>query len=146
DLAWDAYGPSGSSPLARGVLDAEIAGIGSPEQRVVWQTARAGYGEERLAQDRSRIEAAVRSVEESLARSRWLAGSAYSLADIAMFAYLKYLPSLVPAVASEAAAPRAMAWLRSVEERPAVRRALARAHAQDAFAVAAPGPERIRWG
>ncbi|MGH8228884.1 MAG: glutathione S-transferase family protein, partial [Steroidobacteraceae bacterium] len=44
DLAWDAYGPSGSSPLARGVLDAEIAGIGSPEQRVVWQTARAAYG------------------------------------------------------------------------------------------------------
>jgi glutathione S-transferase len=70
----------------------------------------------------------------------------FSLADVAVFAYFKYLPALGSARLSESEAPRALAWLRAISERPAVRAALARGRTADPFATATPAPEQIRWG
>lgn len=146
ELAWHAYGARGLSGLAPGELSAALERIPAKERRDLWKAAVAGLGEEQLARARSRVEAAVEKIESRLEGAPWLAGSGYSLADIAVFSYFKYLPALSPGVVSDAAAPRAMSWMRAVAARPAVRAVLARGRARDAFAIAAPGPEQIRWG
>ena len=85
-------------------------------------------------------------LETELADSEWLAGPAFSLADIAMFAFVNYLPRLTPDLVNAQKAPRTTAWLKRVSDRPAVKAALALARSPDPYAVAAPGPEHIRWG
>ncbi len=147
ELAWQAYGGARSlGALAPGALSAAVERIPVKEGRELWKTAAAGLGEEQLARARGRVDEAVKKIEAQLAGSQWLAGSAYSLADIAVFPYFKYLPELCPGLVSDAATLRAMSWMRAVAARPTVRSALARGRAADPFAVAAPGPEQVRWG
>jgi GSH-dependent disulfide-bond oxidoreductase len=148
DLAWEAYGTRGLRALALepAALQIVLDRIPVKARREGWKAAVAGLGAERLSLARERTEAAIEKVETQLAESAWLAGSAYSLADIAVFAYLKYLPALCPNVLNGEAAPRATSWMHKIEARPAVRAALARGRAGDPFGVAAPGPEHVRWG
>ncbi len=147
-LAWEAYGRRAFLELHPdpAALQATIARIPVQERRDAWKVAAAGIGEEELARAGARVEAAIRKVDAELASSHWLAGPAYSLADIAVFSYFEYLAALRPKVLSEQTAPRAVAWLRKIEARPAVRAALSRGRAADPYAVAAPGPEQVRWG
>jgi GSH-dependent disulfide-bond oxidoreductase len=145
ELAWQAYGGHGDSALAA-KLRAAIESVAMPERRESWSAALAGYSDERLVQARSRVEAAVEKIESTLRASRWLAGDSFTLADVAVFPYVRYLPRIAPGTVSEASTPRMVAWLRAVAERPAVREALGRGRATDPFALAAPGPEQIRWG
>jgi GSH-dependent disulfide-bond oxidoreductase len=146
ELAWSAYGAGGLSALSPAELSAALERIPTRERRDLWTTSVAGLREEQLALARGRIKAAVEKIESRLEGAPWLAGSEYSLADIAVFSYFKYLPALFSGGVSDAAAPRAMSWMRAVAARPAVRAALARGRASDPFAIAAPGPEQIRWG
>jgi glutathione S-transferase len=136
EVAWDAYGV----PLP------EVDRIVPREQRPLWQAAARGYGEEQLARARRRIHELVGRMEAALAHAPWLAGAAFSLADVAAFAYFKFLPAICPEIANAAATPRAIDWLAAVESRPAVQHALSVGRAPDPFAVAAPAPEQIRWG
>ncbi len=74
----------------------------------------------------------------------WLAGESYSLADIDAFAIARSLPLLAPDL-MEARAP-VSDWLARVEERPAVRAALATGGWERPETAFAPGPEHARWG
>jgi glutathione S-transferase len=124
--------------------------MGSPdkaptrERRHAWAEAIEGYSHSRLEQANERIGLAIERIEERLAQSGWLAGDAFSLADIAVFSYAYYLSELTPQLL--AGAPQMTAWLRNVAARPAVEEALAMTHHGAPFATAAPGPERVRWG
>jgi len=138
ELAWNRYRPEG--------FDRASEGAPTPERRHAWGEAVQGYSEERIAQAKERILLAVAKTEERLAKSDWLAGDAFSLADIAVFSYAYYLPRLFPEAVSADAAPRTADWLRRVSGRPGVKRALASGRSGDPFATAAPGPERVRWG
>jgi glutathione S-transferase len=135
ELAWNAYRPRGQK-----------APEGAPtrERKHAWEEAVAGYSDQQIAQAKERIGLAIAKVEERLAASDWLAGDAFSLADIAVFAYAHYLPKLLPDVIGQS--PRTDAWLRRVADRPAVKEALAMTRSGAPFATAAPGPERVRWG
>lgn len=145
ELAWMAYGIHGiGEQAARARAAAEE--IASFAARDAWKSALAGYSDERLGQARARVDAAVENVETTLGDSAWLAGSSFSLADVAVFPYLNYLPALMPERVSDAATPRTTAWLRAVAERPAVQEALGRGRAGDPFRLAVPGPEPVRWG
>ena len=146
ELAWQAYGERSLPRSARAELEGALERIVPVEERPRWRTALAGYGEEQLARARERVEATVVRIEAALADAEWLAGPMFSLADIAVFAYFKYLPALCGARVSESEAPRALAWLRAVSERPAVRAALAHGRSEDPFSTATPAPEQIRWG
>jgi len=145
-LAWNAYGARSMPPAARGALADAVERLAPADERPRWRAALAGYGEGLLTRARGRVEEAIGKVEAALADSAWLAGAAYSLADIAALAYFKYLPGLLPERVSESAAPRTLRWLRVLSERPAVRTALARGRAADPFTTAVPAPEEIRWG
>ncbi len=146
ELAWHAYGAPALSALPASELAAALERIAARERRDLWRAAVAGFGEQQLSRARIRVEAVVQKIESQLAGAPWLAGSQYSLADVAVFSYFKYLPALCSGVVSDAAVPRAMSWMRAVAARPAVRAALRRGRSTDPFTVAAPGPEQIRWG
>ncbi len=152
ELAWQAYGGArGFGALVPGApmpsaLCAALERIPVEAGRKLWQAAVAGLGEEQLARARDRVRDAVRRIEAQLSGSPWLAGTAYSLADIAVFPYFKYLPELCPDLVSDDATPQTMSWMRAVGSRPAVRSALGRGRVANPFTVAAPGPEQVRWG
>ncbi len=146
ELAWQAYGERSLPSRARAELAGALERIVPPEERPRWRAALAGYEEEQLARALARVEETIVRVETALAEAEWLAGPMFSLADVAVFAYFKYLPALAGASLSESDTPRALAWLRAVSERPAVGAALARGRTKDPFSTATPAPEQIRWG
>jgi GSH-dependent disulfide-bond oxidoreductase len=125
---------------------AELARL-PPDRQVVWRAALDdSYTEDQLTRARQFLEVAAQRLEQALATSEWLAGTRYSLADIAIFPLAYALQSLLPDVAALASRPRVAQWLRCMQERPAVRAALAMgrsAHPEEMFA---PGPELARWG
>jgi len=146
DLAWNALGASALEARNGSSAQAAVARIPDRIRREVWREALAGYSDDQLAKATGRVETTIKQMEADLDGHDWLAGDAFSLADIAVFAYANYLPGVTPDLVNRRAAPLTMAWLGRVAARPAVKAALAMAKTSDPFAVAAPGPEHIRWG
>jgi glutathione S-transferase len=110
-----------------------------------WRRAYAGdYPEALVAESRRKMTLALDRIDRALTERPWLAGEAYSLADIDAFAIARSVPLLAPDLV--AGRDRLHDWLARVEARPAVRQALATggwARPETAFA---PGPEHARWG
>jgi len=144
ELAWDAWGERMLAGRDTGAFEASVGRIPVPERRALWSAALAGYAPEVLERARLRIASTIAATERALARDSWLSPGGFSLADIAVFAHLNYLPQLCPTLLEPA--PRTAAWIGTMRARSAVRAALARGRSADPFAVAAPGPEQIRWG
>lgn len=116
-----------------------IARIPTKERRISWQTAsQATFSEEQLANARARVGEYVRELETELAQGRWLAGDAYSLADILTFANFYALPAGYPEFATEQYAPHVLDWLRRIYARPATAKTfgMARSIARRAFDIA----------
>jgi glutathione S-transferase/GST-like protein len=118
-----------------------------PDRQAVWRTALDdAYTEDQLTRARQFLEVAARRLDEGLATSEWLAGADCSLADIAIFPLAHALQSLLPEVVALASRPRVAQWLRRMQERPAVRSALAMGRSASPEEMFAPGPELARWG
>ncbi len=146
DLAWHAYGePQIKSRNFASVQEA-VSRIPMKERRDVWSEAIGGLSDEKLQKARERVRLTVEKMEADLEKTGWLAGADFSLADIAVFPFVNYLPKLEPELVNATTAPRTVAWLKRVAERPGVKAALAMARTPDPFAAAAPGPEHVRWG
>jgi len=95
------------------------------EQRLKWRTARSGFSDSDLANATRKIEVSLDKVEQQLARTPWLAGDTYSLADI------NYFTSCAVSVVRmflekkvEKRAPRLVEWIERVRARPGVQAAL----------------------
>lgn len=145
-LAWEQYRERSLVPQARAELERALDPAVPSDERPRWRAALAGYGAEQLARAAAHVAEGVLKVEAALGAGEWLAGPGYSLADVAVFAHFKYLTVIGGAHLAGPKAPRTLAWLRAVTERPAVRAALARGREADPFAAASPAPEGIRWG
>lgn len=146
DLAWAAYGAGALEGRDRASLEAAVARIPMKERRDVWQAALKGLSKAELAKSRERVRNAVEKAEADLGPSGWLAGGAFSLADIAAFPFINYLPRLTPEIVNEKDSPRTLDWLGRVAARSAVKATMTLARTTDPFAIAAPGPEHVRWG
>jgi GST-like protein len=146
ELAWQALELPKLQRRERGALAAAVARIPSPERRAAWAAAVAGYGAEVLERARARLADTLGRMEQALQAAEWLVGGALSLADIALYAYLDYLPRVAPQLLHTDVAPAVRQWLARMHRRPAVQAALALGRQRDPFAVAAPGPEQVRWG
>ena len=140
ELAWAALGAP--SLKDRNSVDHFVARIPMKERRDQWQAAVRGLDEEVLEKARERIRLTVARIEQDLEDRDWLAPGAFSLADIAVYPYLAYLPR----IAHELLGERTSAWLKRVSARPGVKAAEAMSRTGQPYGVAAPGPERIRWG
>jgi glutathione S-transferase/GST-like protein len=146
DLAWAALGQSSLKARNWASLEQAVVGIPAKERRDQWQAALAGADEELLDKARERIRLTVAKMEADLDGRDWLAPGGFSLADIAVYPYANYLPRIAPELVNAETAPRTLVWLKRMSERPAVKAADAMSRTGDAYAVAAPGPEHVRWG
>jgi hypothetical protein len=127
--------------------EAEIARLQPQERRVRWQAViDANESAQNLGTLRGRLVRPVKRVEEALGQSRWLAGAAYSIADIDAFAMLDPLPELAPEVVNERATRRVSGFLLRMQDRPAVRTALGRSRSGSPRTAFVPGVESSRWG
>ena len=122
---------------------ARAASLPKPRARAGWDqiTSDAEASEDQLALAQEKITAMVDRIEETLERSRWLLGEAYSVVDINAYALVHTLPRLLPDLVNGENTPRMMAWLEHIEARPAVQAALAMGKrtdlGQDVYAPAA---------
>jgi len=106
------------------------------ERRDLWNSALAGFPDERVAAARAALEKAALRVAGDLEQAGWLAGADYSLADIAAYPHLAQFAALeieLPGIVRD--------WLERIAARGAVRQA-----AGDLKIVATMGPEAGRWG
>lgn len=146
DLAWAALGSAGLKPPPGSSIDDAVARIPMQERRDAWRGALEDLGEEVLDKARERVRLTVDKIETDLEDRDWLAPGGYSLADIAVYPYMNYLPRIEPELVGKRTAPHTLAWLKRMSERPAVIAAEAMSRTGDAYATAAPGPEHVRWG
>ena len=106
-------------------LKARIERIPLKERRIAWSKAVYGtFSQEELAESGRRIAFGVGHFEAALGERPWVAGTSYSIADIAGFNMLAALPVMSPDVANDDKTPHLMEWLRKIYERPATRRTL----------------------
>lgn len=114
------------------------------DRQTIWRMALDdAYTEDYLLRARQAIEVAVHRMAESLSGDDWLAGSQYSLADMAVFPSAYALAGLVPELPEQ---PRVKQWLQLMQKRPAVQAALAMGRSARPQEMFAPGPELSRWG
>jgi glutathione S-transferase len=97
-----------------------------PDQRQKWMTARSGFSEADLANATSKIEYAVDKIEAQFAKTKWLAGDAYSLADINFYSHCgAMVERMFPELEIATRCPRLIGWRERMTARPAVATALA---------------------
>jgi glutathione S-transferase len=112
--------------IESGEFDKLVERIPLYEQRVKWRTARSGFSESDLANATRKIEVSLDKVEQQLAKTPWLAGNTYSLADINYFTSCAVsVVRMFPDMGVEKRAPRLAEWIGRVRERPGVKAALA---------------------
>lgn len=68
------------------------------------------------------------AIDNRLSTADYLAGSEYSVADVATFPWMRNVPALLGAEAA-AKIPNIVRWVKAIDERPAVKKALAEADA-----------------
>jgi glutathione S-transferase len=130
-----------------GDLRRRIERIEPLERRTSWLAVIDGtYDATAQGVFRERLRLPVGRVEATLARSPWLAGPAYSIADIDAYALIDPLRELAPEVVNAQATPRTLDWLSRIAERPATRAARSRARSADPRTAFVPGVEPSRWG
>ena len=105
--------------------DAELAEklkkVPSKERQEAWmRAARKPYTEEERAAARAKLVAILDRMEETMRQTRWLAGNAYSIADIAVVPFIKRIDEeIAPDEMTPARHPRVAAWWSSIQSRPA---------------------------
>jgi glutathione S-transferase len=116
--------------IARGIEGGEfetlMARIPLPDQRKKWMDARSGFSEEALAHATAKILYAVDKVEQQLRKTPWLAGEAYTLADINFYCHCGMMVErMFPEMEIAQRAPRMTDWRERLSARPAVVKAQA---------------------
>ena len=112
--------------LSETQLEAMLARIPLKRQRDKWATVAGGsFSEDELAESRRRLAVSIAKMEAMLAGDDWLAGPDYSLADVNTYSIAAGVRRLHPELLGDDNAPGTLDWLRRMEERPAVRAAMA---------------------
>jgi glutathione S-transferase len=128
-------------------VDRRIAAIQPIERRAGWLAVRDGtYTSAYLQAAFDRLAVPVARVEKALEGGPWLAGPAFSVADIDAYPMLCVLPDLASAVVNAGATPRITEYLGRIAARDSVREALRCARTDHPEQQFVPGIEASRWG
>jgi glutathione S-transferase len=128
-------------------VDERIASIEPIERRAGWQALRQpGYATAYVKAAAARLSAPIARIEAALQHGPWLAGPAFSVADIDAYPMLCVLPDLAASVVNPAATPRIVEYLARVAARDSVREALRSARTDHPEQQFVPGAEASRWG
>lgn len=102
-------------------LRKRIEAIPQKERQVSWSKALfSSFSPEEMAESDRRVGYGTGVLERALERGPWLAGEAYSLADIAMFCHCYMVPLRPDTPMDDEKSPQVMDWLRRIAVRPAV--------------------------
>jgi len=102
------------------------------------------YPQAPVAESRRKVGIAVKRIEAALAEGPWVLGKEYSLTDIDAYAICRSLPLIAPDLVD--GHPRLVDWMARMQQRTAMRKALAVGNWQRPETAFAPGPEHARWG
>jgi GST-like protein len=128
-------------------VDQRIAAIEPTERRAGWQALRDGtYTAGYLQAAHDRLGTPVARVEKALHQGPWLAGPAFSVADIDAYPMLCVLPDLAPALVNPDLTPGIIEYLGRIETRDSVRAARRSARTDHPERQFVPGIEASRWG
>jgi glutathione S-transferase len=113
--------------IARGIeggaFETLMTRIPLPDQRKKWMDARSGFSDELLANATAKIEYAVAKVEAQLAKSPWIAGEMFTLADINFYCHCGMMVERM--FPDMTIGPRLIDWRDRMTARPKVAEALA---------------------
>ena len=95
--------------------------VPSKERQEAWmRAARKPYTEEERAAARAKLVAILDRMEETMRQTRWLAGNAYSIADIAVVPFVKRIDEeIAPDEMTKQRHPKVAAWWAAIQARPA---------------------------
>jgi len=95
--------------------------VPSKERQEAWmRAARKPYTEEDRAAARGKLVAILDRMEETMRQTRWLAGNAYSIADIAVVPFVKRIDEeIAPDEMTKQRHPKVAAWWAAIQARPA---------------------------
>lgn len=117
-----------SRPVAEKLSDAELervlGRVPTAERKARWrQVARGGFSREEMDAAYGKMRQTFARMEETFADTSWLAGEAFSLADIAMAPFVERMMDLRPDLVGADAYPAVHAWFGRLKERPSFRTA-----------------------
>ncbi len=136
---WNVLVPGIVARLQSGEFDQLLERIPLKEQRDKWKTAAThSFTADQLADSKRKVGVSIERMEKILGQSTWLAGNEYSLADVNTYSMVVPVPRFFPEFLNEKVAPRTMDWVRRMNERPAVKAALAMARQPAPGSAAAP--------
>ena len=128
-------------------IDQRIAAIEPVERRIGWLAMRDGtYTAAYLKSVRERLAAPLARIESALQEGPWLAGPAFSAADIDAYPMLCVLPDLAPESVNAHSTPRIVEYLARIGARESVREARRAARTPHPEHQFVPGIEASRWG
>ena len=100
-----------------------IGTVPDADRRRSWLNAfKQSTPPEMIEESHRRTKVGAAKVEAALRERPWLAGSSYSLADIDYFNFCGFMAAWMPELINEKDTPATIAWLKKVEERPAVQK------------------------
>ena len=119
---WNRIVPSFVGARSDGELKEILARVADPDRRRSWEAAfTQSTPPDKMAESRRRMEVASLKIEEQLQETPYLAGLTYSLADIDLLNFYGFFPDWFPELANADRTPATMAWIRTVEQRTAVK-------------------------
>jgi len=125
-IAWHHMIRNITDKLTPEEFEQKVARIPLKEQQDKWRTsAKQGYTKEQLDNWGRQVRTSIARMESQLAVTPWLAGDAFSLADVACFAMAAGVPRMSPNLVNEKDTPRFMDWHARMSARPGVQAALA---------------------
>jgi glutathione S-transferase len=127
-LGWNTVMWPTMGKAARAEFNEQYANRPVKERQAGWAAVMsdAEANEDQLENARARIAETVEKMETALQDTGWLVGDVYSVADMNAYALTYTLPRLTPRIVNEAKTPGMIEWLYRIDERPAVKRVLAR--------------------
>ncbi|KQM99231.1 hypothetical protein ASE85_10975 [Sphingobium sp. Leaf26] len=125
-IAWSQFIAPMMKQRPQAELKKALEGVPTAERRSAWsKTIHNDFHPEELEESRRRLEASIVRLEQQLARTEWLVGTQYTLADINLFNMAAPLPIFCPLEANIERTPHLLSWITRMRERPAVVQALA---------------------
>jgi glutathione S-transferase len=125
-IAWHHMIHNITDKLSAEEFEAKVARIPLKEQQDKWRTAaKQGYSKQQLDDWGRQVRTSIERMERELAATPWLAGAAFSLADVSCFAVAAGMPRVSPNLVNSKATPKLMQWHERMSSRPAVQAALA---------------------
>lgn len=101
-------------------LDDDLSRGPTEERRAPWKAvAREGFAEKEIEESHKKAMRTLHEMEHDLADGPWLAGSVFSLGDIAMIPFVGRMFHVIPELGDPKRIPRTIDWFERTPPRPA---------------------------